>query len=127
MQNDLTYFQNQINNLTLLHPFRNNSDILIISDASEKGIGASIFQIRNYQKIDKYFESDLDICNINQINLNNESKKCPKEIQPPRDNFQSLRMKNTIKRLNSSKITNEQYYTIFDYIYKRNGTEELLT
>jgi len=119
MQKDLTYFQNQINNLTLLHPFRNNSDILIISDASEKGIGASIFQIKNYEKIDNYFESNLDISK----KIIKESKKCPNKIQPSRDKNQPLKLKKDIKRLKFSnkESTDKHLYTIFDYIYQKDN------
>ncbi|KAG4086770.1 hypothetical protein H8356DRAFT_1372200 [Neocallimastix lanati (nom. inval.)] len=63
MNEDLTFFIDKINNLTILSPFRTRTDILVISDASEKGIGSSIFQIKNYELIDKYIESDLDISN----------------------------------------------------------------
>jgi len=69
MNQDLTYFINRINNLTILSPFRTNSDILIISDAYEQGIGSSIFQIKNYDLINKYIDSNLDTSNNTKKNV----------------------------------------------------------
>ena len=76
MDKDLTYFIDKINNITILAPFRANSDILIISDSSEYGIGASIFQLKNYNKINQYIQSSKqDIPNKNNDKNLNKNKK----------------------------------------------------
>jgi len=45
MENELKFFIEFIPNLPALAPFQPNQDIFILTDASEIGIGAQIFQL----------------------------------------------------------------------------------
>jgi len=123
MQEELNFFIDFIPNLPSLAPFQPNLDIFILTDASEYGIGASIFQVGDkviqiknfvYNNVKKD-KSDNNLNNVQNMsakfgsNNSDQSESDNKQNNNQNQNNRSINKKKTLskserKRKNNSII-----------------------